>query len=70
VDDLNALSHDQLLDELKSAQAELEDLEEVRFFTLGQTGVHIGAGQLKTLHNTWNRDEARLRQRAWTPSRL
>ena len=43
----------------RSVQAEPDDLVEVRFFTLGQTGVHIGAGQIKSLHATWNRDEVR-----------
>ncbi len=52
-----------LLAELVQAQAELDDVTEMRLFTLGQTGVHLGAGRMNTLQASWDRDEARLRQR-------
>lgn len=50
------------LAELKMAQAALEDLEEERRFTLGQTGVHLGAQRVRSLRAAWDREEARLRQ--------
>jgi hypothetical protein len=63
MDDLGTLSKDALLGELKKAEADLDDIEEMRLFTLSQTGVHLGAGRLKSLQASWDRDEARLRQR-------
>ncbi len=63
LDDLATLSDDQLRAELRQVEADLEDLEEVRFATLGQTGVHLGAGKLQSLQATWNREEKRLRER-------
>ncbi len=54
---------DALLAELEQARSALEDAEEMRRFTLGQTGVHIGMRQLKAMQTTWMRDEERLRAR-------
>lgn len=63
MEDLGGLGQVELLAELKKAESELEDVEEMRLFTLGQTGVHLGAGRAKSLQGTWDRDEARLRER-------
>ncbi len=60
------LTAEQLKLELAKAEDELEDLNEVRRFTLGQTGVHIGASRLRSLQSTWTRDEAGLRERIET----
>jgi hypothetical protein len=63
MDELQTLSPDQLRSELRQVELDLEDLEEQRLFTLGQTGVHLGAGRLKSLKDSWTRDEVRLRER-------
>ena len=57
------LDRNTLLAELEKARSELEDAEEMRRFTLGQTGAHIGARQLKAIQTTWVRDEESLRER-------
>ncbi len=66
MDDLAALTGDQLRAELRQVEADLEDLDEVRFATLGQTGVHLGAGKLQSLQGTWAREEKRLQERLAT----
>lgn len=53
---------EELLAALRRAQATLEDLEEERRFTLGQTGVHLGSQRVRSLRAAWDREEARLRQ--------
>jgi hypothetical protein len=61
--ELEGLNKDELQQELKKAEAELEDLEEMRRFTLGQTGVHLEALRLRSMQAVWKREEALLRQR-------
>jgi len=61
--DIVDLDRDALLVELEEARSALEDAEEMRRFTLGQTGVHIGMRQLKAMQTTWMRDEERFRAR-------
>ncbi len=63
MEDIEGLDRSELLRELKKAESELEDVEEMRLFTLGQSGVHLGVGRLRSLQGTWDRDEARLRGR-------
>jgi hypothetical protein len=63
MDDLAGMSREELLAELRKAEADLEDVQEMRLFTLGQTGVHLGAGRMKSLQGSWDRDEGRLRER-------
>ncbi len=63
MDDLEGLSQGDLQRELKKAESELEDVEEMRLFTLGQTGVHLGVGRARSLQGTWDRDESRLLER-------
>lgn len=59
----DALSPEALREELQRARRALEDLEEERLLTMGQTGVHIGARELNRLTSSFARDEARLRAR-------
>ena len=56
-------SADNLREELRKTQGELDDLAEERLITLGQTGVHIGTVELNRLTSSFARDEARLRAR-------
>jgi hypothetical protein len=64
--DLSNLDRTALLAELKKTRDGLEDAEEMRRFTLRQTGAHIGARQLKAMQTTWVRDEEHQRQRLMT----
>lgn len=66
MDDLAGLSRDQLREELKRAETDLEDVLEMRLFTLGQTNLHIGVVRLHSLQSKWDRDEERLRHRIGT----
>lgn len=61
--ELAGMDPGQLQDARTQAELLLEDVEEEREFTLGQTGVHIGARELARLQKAWERDEARLRER-------
>jgi hypothetical protein len=60
--DLGALDAAQLHEALRKADDELLDVQEEREFTLGQTGVHIGANELARLRRAWDRDETRLQE--------
>lgn len=57
------LGAEELAEHLKQARLGLEDVEEERRFTLGQTGMHIGAREIARMRAAWARDEARLRER-------
>ncbi len=57
------LSSEQLSEALRATEVLLDDVIEERMFTLGQTGVHIGARELARMRAAWERDEARLRER-------
>ena len=61
--DLAAMDAAQLHEALSKADDELLDVREEREFTLGQTGVHIGANELARLRRAWDRDETRLQER-------
>lgn len=63
---LESLSAEALAEALRQAELGLEDVEEERRFTLGQTGVHIGARELARMHAAWAREEARLNERVET----
>lgn len=54
---------EELLAELEKVEQELEDLEEERRAFLGQTGVHIGVGLLKSRRRQYEREEEALRSR-------
>ena len=62
-EELAGMTADQLREALSQADLELEDVLEERAFVLGQTGVHIGAGELARLQRAWEKDETRLRER-------
>ncbi len=49
--------------ELKTAEDELEEAEEMRMAILGQTGVHIGAKELHRHNNRFDADQKRLTER-------
>ena len=61
--DLQKLNADGLEAELAKAQSALEDLQEERQFTLGQTGIHLGAARVAALRSQWEREERVLNQR-------
>lgn len=44
---VDAMSREELEKELQNTEDELEELDEMRAAVLGQTGVHIGASELK-----------------------
>ncbi len=60
---LEEMGVEELAGALRQAELSLEDVEEERRFTLGQTGVHIGARELARMRSAWAREEARLRER-------
>lgn len=61
--ELAGMDPEQLKEALRQAELQLEDVQEERDFTLGQTGVHIGANELERLRRAWETDERRLRER-------
>jgi len=61
-DDLNSITREQLQAALMAAQEELLDMEDERRFTLGQTGVHIGAAELKRINGHFERETKRLNE--------
>jgi len=65
-DDLNGMTREQLQAALAAAQEELSDMEDERRFTLGQTGVHIGAAELKRINGHFERESRRLAERIAT----
>jgi len=62
-DDLNSMTREQLQAASMAAQEELSDMEDERRFTLGQTGVHIGAAELKRINGHFERETKRLNER-------
>ncbi len=60
---LEDMSEEQLAEALREAELQLDDVEQERLFTLGQTGMHLGAREIARLRAAWERDEARLRER-------
>ena len=62
-DDLNSMTREQLQAALTVTQEELSDMEDERHFTLGQTGVHIGAAELKRISGHFERETKRLNER-------
>ncbi len=61
--DLENMTKVQLQSELEKAQASLDDVQEERMFTLGQTGVHIGASKVAALRAQWDKEEQSLNER-------
>ena len=62
-DDFHSMTREQLQVALMAAQEELSDMEDERRFTLGQTGVHIGAAELKRINGHFERETKRLNER-------
>ncbi len=60
---VDARSREELERELRAAEADLEEVEEMRGAVLGQTGVHIGANELKRYNSRFDGDQKRLEQR-------
>lgn len=56
-------TREELLAEMEKVEQEMQDLEEERRAFLGQTGVHIGVGLLKTRRRQYEREEEALRDR-------
>ncbi len=56
-------TREELLAEMEKVEQEMQDLEEERRAFLGQTGVHIGVGLLKTRRRQYEREEEALRGR-------
>ncbi|MCL5039744.1 MAG: hypothetical protein M1299_08000 [Firmicutes bacterium] len=54
------MSKEELQKELIGLQEELEDLEQERQYTLGQTGVHISAKQLAAMEEEFNSDRKKI----------
>jgi hypothetical protein len=49
--------------ELQTAEADLEEVEDMRSAVLGQTGVHIGARELQKHYARFDGDQKRLTER-------
>ncbi len=62
-EDVNGMNRQQLQAALAAAREELSDMEDERLFTLGQTGVHIGAAELKRINGHFERESRRLNDR-------
>ncbi len=56
-------TREELERELKAAEGDLEEVEDMRMAILGQTGVHIGARELQRHNNQFDRDQKRLAER-------
>ena len=54
---LDVTTREELLAELEKVEQDLADLEEERRAFLGQTGVHIGVGLLKSRRRQYEREE-------------
>ncbi len=62
-EDLVGLPREQLQAALTTVQEELSDMDDERRFTLGQTGVHIGAAELRRINGHFEREGKRLSER-------
>ncbi|MGE5263402.1 MAG: hypothetical protein ACM3S0_08470 [Acidobacteriota bacterium] len=49
--------------DLKAAEDDLEEVEDMRMAILGQTGVHIGARELQKHYARFDSDQKRLTER-------
>ena len=61
-DELHSMTREQLQAALTATQEELSDMEDERRFTLGQTGVHIGAAELRRINGHFERESRRLNE--------
>ncbi|MCL5959126.1 MAG: hypothetical protein M1358_07355 [Chloroflexi bacterium] len=60
MENLESMSKEALLADLKKAEDNLDDVRDERDFTLGQTGVHLGASRVEYLRQSWEREERQL----------
>lgn len=60
----DTMTREELECELQNTLAELDEVEEMRRAVLGQTGVHVGMRQLRQYRARFERDQARLGERA------
>ncbi len=56
-------TREELERELKSAEDELDEVDDMRMAILGQTGVHIGAKELQKHYARFDGDQKRLNER-------
>ena len=59
----DAVTRTELERQLKAAEAELEEVEDMRMAILGQTGVHIGARELQKHYARFDADQKRWTER-------
>ena len=59
----DTMTREELVRELKAAQDELDEVDEMRQAVLGQTGVHIGVVLLKQYEIRFARDQKRVEGR-------
>lgn len=60
---IDATTRAELERELKAAEAELEEVADMRMAILGQTGVHIGARELQKHYARFDADQKRWSER-------
>ncbi len=60
---IDAMTRAELERELKQAEDELEEVEDMRMAILGQTGVHIGAKELQKHYVRFDADTKRWTER-------
>ena len=56
-------TREELERELKIAEDELDEVDDMRMAILGQTGVHIGAKELQKHYGRFDSDQKRLNER-------
>ncbi len=56
-------TREELERELKTAEDELDEVDDMRMAILGQTGVHIGAKELQKHYARFDSDQKRLNER-------
>jgi hypothetical protein len=60
--DLAKMTVGELNEYVSELKVELEDLEEERMFVLGQTGLHVSAGEVKRYEAEFDSLKARIEQ--------
>ncbi len=60
---LEEKTREELERELKTAEDELDEVDDMRMAILGQTGVHIGAKELQKHYARFDSDQKRLNER-------
>ncbi|MDI6716834.1 MAG: hypothetical protein QME63_07810 [Actinomycetota bacterium] len=60
---INAMTKEELTEELEMLRESLEDIQLERKLILGQTGVHINAGKVEAYRNAFDREASVLEQK-------